>query len=104
MSADFSCLFTFFKKKLMVSDFVITGIISLRIAEYGEFSNLWNSHPKFLGVWPHGLKFKKIENSPESAIDNEIFPVQAKFERKKGGFFFLASGVIGESWPYTSKY
>ena len=70
----------------MFSDFVITGIISLRIAEYGEFSNLWNSHPKFLGAWPHGLKFKKIENSPESAIDNEIFPVQANFERK---IFFL---------------
>ena len=43
MSADFSCLFTFFKKNfLSFSSFGSTGKISLKIADYGEFSILRN--------------------------------------------------------------
>ena len=47
----------------MFSNFVITGIIPLQIADYGEFSNSWNFHQKFWGRGPW-LKISKIENSP----------------------------------------
>ena len=43
LSADFSCLFTFFKKFfLSFLSFGSTGKISLKIADYGEFSILRN--------------------------------------------------------------
>ena len=45
----------------MFSDFVITGIISLQIADYGEFSNLRNFHQQFLGAWPQAENFLKLK-------------------------------------------
>ena len=87
MSADFSCLFTFFKKKLIFfkfwyhREYFITNSWLWWIFKFTKFSSTI-----FGGVAP-SRKFLKIENSPSSAIFNEIFPVLPKLEKDKK--FFL---------------